>query len=294
MPSSMLIHDRRLAGNPPGDMADNTYEVDENIPITHALGWIAEYSRRSGGLSDLYVMCHGYEGTLDLRHLTCVNEEHGGFGLQLCDEGLSLANATLTAVLRGKVTKITIFSCATADTAPYNKDTEADGMRFCGEIALWTRAEVIAAVETQKYNRRRTIWQWLTFSNRAGAIDFGAWEGPVYSFTPADPGGRKILSSPKGETNFLQVPETAITGGFTVEVRAGDPDKSSLSGIAKAQYGDFNLWPLIFDLNKGKIGPNPNRIGPGAKLLLLPIDRYTPAELADARRRAPAWSKYPH
>src|SRR5580693_6047660 len=103
MPSSMLIHDARLEGNPPGDMADNTYEVDENVPIAHALGWIAEYSRRSGGLSDLYVMCHGYEGNFDLRNQACVPQTHGGFGLALCKEGLTLYNATLTTVLKDKV-----------------------------------------------------------------------------------------------------------------------------------------------------------------------------------------------
>jgi hypothetical protein len=88
-------------------------------------------------------------------------------------------------------------------------------------------------------------------------------------------------------------PEIKVVGGFTIEVTAGNPDKSTLSGIAKAQYGDWNLWPLIFDLNKEKIGPNPNRIKPGMKLLLLPIERYAPAELADARKRAPSWKSYP-
>jgi hypothetical protein len=192
MPSSMLIHDRRLAGNPPSGMAANVYEVNENIPIAHALGWIAEYSRRSGGLSDLYVMCHGFEGNWDLRNQQCVPEVHGGFGLQLCQEGLSLYNATGTSVLNGKVTKITIFSCATADAAPYNTGTGADGMRFCGEIALWTGAEVIAAVQTQLYNTTRTFWQWIRSANQAGTIDFGAWEGPVYSFTTGNPTGRRI------------------------------------------------------------------------------------------------------
>ena len=123
MPSSMLIHDSRLAGNPPGDMADNVYEVNDNVPIAHALGWIAEYSRRSGGLADLFVMCHGFEGNWDLRNQQCTTEVHGGFGLQLCQEGLSLYNAMGTSVLSRKITKITIFSCATADTAPYNSNT---------------------------------------------------------------------------------------------------------------------------------------------------------------------------
>lgn len=89
-------------------------------------------------------------------------------------------------------------------------------------------------------------------------------------------------------------PDVKVAGGFVVDVTAGSPEKSTLSGIAQAQYGDFTLWPLIFDLNKEKIGPNPNLLKPGTKLLLLPIERYTAAELADARRRAPSWRNYPH
>lgn len=192
MPSSMLIHDRRLAGNPPGNMAANTYQVDQNVPIEHALGWIAEYSRRNSGLTDLYVMCHGFEGNIDYGNQACTNEQRGGFGLQLCREGLSLNNADLVNVLSGRVNKITIFSCATADTAPYNRGTAADGMRFAGEIALRTGAEVVAAIQTQYYTMPRTFWQRITGANQAGTIDFGAWDGPVYSFMTANPNGRRI------------------------------------------------------------------------------------------------------
>lgn len=97
----------------------------------------------------------------------------------------------------------------------------------------------------------------------------------------------------KGRKKVVKGPEISIVGGFTVSVAPGHWDKSSLSGIAKANYGDSNLWPLIFDLNKETIGPNPNRIKPGTKLLLLPIERYTAVELASARKRAPTWKNYP-
>ena len=192
MPSSMILHDRRLRGNPPQAMAANIYNVDQNIPIAHAFGWVAEYARRSGGLRDLFVMCHGCEDVLDYRHQRCVPEVHGGYGLELCREFLSLANVSETSVLSGKVTKITIFACSTADTAPYNRGTDGDGRRFCGQIAQLTRAEVIAAVQTQRYTHLPSIWQFLTGRNREGTIDFGSWEGPVYRFTPGNPNGRRI------------------------------------------------------------------------------------------------------
>ena len=71
------------------------------------------------------------------------------------------------------------------------------------------------------------------------------------------------------------------------------PDRMTYkSPIAKAQYGDFNLWPLIYDLNKAKIGPNPNRLKPGTDLLLLQLTAYSQSDLADARRRAPSWKQY--
>lgn len=92
--------------------------------------------------------------------------------------------------------------------------------------------------------------------------------------------------------HVLTAPETTIVGGFTVEVAAGKPDRSTLSGIAKAQYGEFELWPLIYDLNRDKIGTNPNRLVPGMRLLLLPKERYTTAELAAARSRAPSWKNH--
>jgi hypothetical protein len=198
MASSMLVHDQRLAGNPPGNLADNTYRVDATVPIAHAIGWIAEYARRSGGLTDLYVMCHGFESNMNYGQQMSMNTPaRGGFGLQLCTEGLSLYNATLTSAFKDRIRKITIFSCAAADTAPYNVGTAADGMRFCGEISLWSNAEVIAAVETQYYDpSQRTFWQWLSRSNKGGSIDFGDWEGPVYRFTPSTPHGTVLKAPP--------------------------------------------------------------------------------------------------
>lgn len=188
----MLVHDARLSGNPPGNLAENTYRVDQGVAIAHAVGWIADYARRSSGLSDLYIMCHGFEGNFDLRNQTSVNRASGGFGLQLCKEGLSLWNTQLVSAWNSQIRKITIFACATADTASYNAGTAADGMRFCGEIALLSGAEVVAATQTQFYAKKRGLFEWLTRRNQVGTIDFGDWEGPVYSFTTRNPNGVRI------------------------------------------------------------------------------------------------------
>lgn len=188
--SSMLVHDTRLAGRVPDGKADNNYEVDATVPIAHALDWIDNYAKSQGGLDDLYIMCHGYEADWDLGNQTCTGVEVGGFGLAICTEGLSLSNADLTAKLKDDVKTITIFACATAETGEGNEGTAADGMRFCGEMAMYTGATVIAATQTQFYTDPQTFWDYLC--NRPGPIDFGEWEGPVYSFSPSDGSATRI------------------------------------------------------------------------------------------------------
>jgi hypothetical protein len=54
-----------------------------------------------------------------------------------------------------------------------------------------------------------------------------------------------------------------VTGGKILIVKDGD----TLSGIAQREYGRWQLWPLLYDLNKDKVGPNPNRIQPDLGLL---------------------------
>ena len=178
---SILIHDKRLAGTPPGDLAERIYEVDDKVAIQHAISWIGHYARQRKHLTNLYVMCHGYEADWDLQNQMCTGQEHGGFGLCLCKEGLTLSNVSVTSSLKGLITRIVIFACATADTAPYNIGTAADGRRLCADNAQYTGAQVIAAVQTQYYT-----------TNKKGVIDFGMWEGPVLSFSPDSQGARPI------------------------------------------------------------------------------------------------------
>ncbi len=90
----------------------------------------------------------------------------------------------------------------------------------------------------------------------------------------------------------IQGPIVQVSGGRTVVVTAGDPDRSTLSGIAKKEYGDWQLWPLIYDLNMEKIGRNPNLVQPGMSLLVLPAGTYSPQEQAQARSRASSWRNY--
>jgi hypothetical protein len=111
------------------------------------------------------------------------------------------------------------------------------------------------------------------------------WAGEVPQPEEPLPPGRAtpIRAAP------IRLPEVDVSGGYAVTVTPG----ASLSAIAKQQYGDFTLWPLIYDLNRAKIGPNPNHIKPGTSLLLMKLTAYSQAELADARKRAPSWKHAP-
>jgi hypothetical protein len=75
----------------------------------------------------------------------------------------------------------------------------------------------------------------------------------------------------------------------TVTVAQGD----TLSGLAEKHYGSANLWPLLWDANKSLVGQNPNLLSRGMVLVIPPLLSFTTAQLADARRRHPAWQSFP-
>jgi hypothetical protein len=182
MPKRMIVHDKRLEGKAPR-IAQNTYVVDQPVDISHCIGWVGQYARQQGGLDELMIMCHGFEGNFSIGQQMSTLRASGGFGLQLCRQGLSLENVNLCGNWRGFIQKITVYACAPADTGPGNENTIGDGRRFMGEFALFSGAEVIAARDTQMYRH-----SWLS------RIDFGEWEGPVFSFSPITGEGTRLAS----------------------------------------------------------------------------------------------------
>jgi hypothetical protein len=180
MPGSMIVHDSRLRGRPP-EIAPNTYTVNSGTSIQGAFRWIATYARRQGGLDNLYILAHGIEGGVH-DSIQQVSTYALGFGLLLCSENLTLQNVSITQGLFNLVSTITLYSCGPGNTREGFEGTQADGRRFCSEMAAWTGGEVIAAVETQIYHVRQSVWDALL--GREGVMDFGAWEGPVYRFGP--------------------------------------------------------------------------------------------------------------
>ena len=178
---SMIIHDSRLHGKTP-TRYNYVMQINEHTTLRHIVGTVAHYGRIQK-LSALHILCHGFEANWDLTGRMCMPTAHGGFGLQLGRDNLSLFNVGQTTTWKGLVDFIVVFACAPADTGPGNAGTYADGKRFMGEFALWTESHVIAARDTQTYNDA---------SGRT-TIDFGAWEGPVYDFSTASPDGQTIV-----------------------------------------------------------------------------------------------------
>jgi hypothetical protein len=184
MSSSMLVHDTRLSGTAPA-IAPNIYRVNGSTLLRDALSWIATYARANKGLSQLSIMCHGYEGgvydgkagmsTMDL-----------GFGLQFCRDGLTLANVDQTERLEGLVEFIILYACGPAKTRGGFEGTSADGREFCRELAACTGAEVLAAIEMQYYLKepRAGIIKRLFRIGADDTINFGNWEGQLYRFSP--------------------------------------------------------------------------------------------------------------
>jgi nucleoid-associated protein YgaU len=79
-----------------------------------------------------------------------------------------------------------------------------------------------------------------------------------------------------------------VPGGKTVTVSPGE----TLSGLARKHYGTSEYWPLLWDNNRGAVGPNPNAIRPGMVLQIPALVSFTPAQLQNAKQRFATWRNY--
>ncbi len=70
-----------------------------------------------------------------------------------------------------------------------------------------------------------------------------------------------------------------------------------LTTIAKEHYGNFNLWPIIYEENSAILG-HPDRIRPGTKVVVPPLSKYNvdpnkPADIEAMKRKGKAiYSKF--
>lgn len=102
-----------------------------------------------------------------------------------------------------------------------------------------------------------------------------------------------------GSAKESGVGESAKVSSGDVPTEASDAPKAEkpvydtitktryLTTMAKEHYGDFNLWPYIYEENKAILG-HPDRIRPGTKVVIPPLSKYgvtvTPAAIEKAKR----------
>jgi hypothetical protein len=195
MARRLVLLDFRLTGMVSSDIG-TVQQVSVRTPIKDAFDQVAAHARKAGGLDDLLICCHGFEGVLEDFDGE-VSFVSGGFGLELCQENLTLSNAAVVRSLHATpplVRRIVVFSCAAADSQRAARAYGADGKRLMGEIALHSGARVVASTATQRYSMIPNISQWMfnAGSQNDWRIDFGDWEGAVFEFSPDDGSARQL------------------------------------------------------------------------------------------------------
>jgi hypothetical protein len=98
-------------------------------------------------------------------------------------------------------------------------------------------------------------------------------------------GGTGTPAAPPSPSSSAAPSLSATPTVTEVTVRRGD----TLSGLAQQYYGDWRLWPLIWDQNRTAIGAAPSTLNIGTQLRLAPLTSFSPLLMSDARRRAPKW-----
>jgi LysM repeat protein len=136
---------------------------------------------------------------------------------------------------------------------------------------------------------------WLVTVERVGVyvqdkFDFNGFpEAKPWSFHATGSAGRlapgPTPSPPSSAPPAPAPPAPASPSALEVVVRRGD----TLSGLAQEHYGDWRLWPLIWDQNRTAVGPRPSVLKIGTRLRLAPLGSFSSAVLDDARKRAPKW-----
>jgi len=139
----------------------------------------------------------------------------------------------------------------------------------------------------------KTEFEQVTDPSRWCPTTTGDWyRYPAWTTEDNAPPREKTTAprEPTGVASRMPPGATPTDQGEYKSVRV-DKD-TTLSGIAQDEYGTWELWPLIWDLNRSDIGPNPNVLQTVRGRFLkvrLPLDRYTPEQIANAKRRAPTW-----
>lgn len=206
--TSVVIFDSRLSTSPegvvlaktvipkrPGDAkVDSDGSKSTDVVVTEA----ANAARRLALPVVLTIMCHGKAQNLMVKSGGAIIETVGGAGLDIGTPGLTENNIALVSQWRGLFTQIILLACAVAykesKDSPFK--TNFSGDRFCGQLAIQSGAEVIASPTFQKYDVvPATLWSILT--KEVGEVDFGPWEGLVFSYDSRTGRSRLVNTPPQ-------------------------------------------------------------------------------------------------
>lgn len=178
--TSMTIFDDRLIpsdaapGSGPPNLADNTFRVDGTWSLANAFLWVRNFANGQPGqrLSPFNIMCHGFYNWAESAELMA-STVVGGFGLQLCREGLVPGTiATIAPLVRGKLGDVLIFACGAGSGQAGGSQ---NGRTFCTELAVQLNCIVYAADRKQVFNYSRAA---------PAPLNFGEWEGTISRYTP--------------------------------------------------------------------------------------------------------------
>lgn len=101
-------------------------------------------------------------------------------------------------------------------------------------------------------------------------------DGLVGASATAPAAGQPSAGSGSGSNGPSKTNHTVVSG-------------ESLSLISGKYWKDVLLWPILYDANKSVVGPDPNKIYPGQKLMVPSIAAYNQSQLNDARARGRNW-----
>lgn len=173
--STFIVRDVRLAGwRPAGDVL----EVDEHTPLQWIVDNIIDRGKKASGDLDVIIMAHGLPGF--------VNCGSGDFRHPTAGAGISIADLNTLGQAKGCLKRLQFYSCLVARMGSCyecNGHAGFDGNEFCYRLAKEIQAEVKASIHLQYYFDG-TVTKWFFRRPDGKGIDFGGWNGRVFTWGP--------------------------------------------------------------------------------------------------------------
>lgn len=166
MPINVIAHDTRLEGRTPVAISGSiAFEVGEHTRMREFIDRTLAIATEHNGIGNLYIMAHG---------VTIPSDDSSA--ILFTGDLISYRTVHMFRDLQDKIDRIILFVCHAAET---DMSSHGDGDELCRQMALYSRAEVTAALESQAYS---SVEHCVLFFCEEEPIEFGEWEGPVVVF----------------------------------------------------------------------------------------------------------------